>query len=111
LPARAGEFGRQPLARGFLQLFKGFETSVLANSSSILVSCGASIKYGGFELGRLAGELLAGVVLRKRTSGCGFRPMRRDQLLFKARNELPGANRHLDVSPMPPSNGVPSMVP
>ena len=53
---------------------------------------------GGLELGRLAGELLAGVVLRERNfQRAGLADADADQLLFKARNELAGADHDLDA--------------
>src|SRR5216684_2392580 len=99
LPGGAGEFGHQPLARGLLQFFKGFKTERLGE---FVVDLGVLRRFdqgsGGFEFGRLAGEFLAGVVLRKRNfQVAGFARCDADQLLFKARNELPGADRHLDV--------------
>jgi hypothetical protein len=62
----AGEFGRQPLARGFLQLVERFQAERLGE---LVVDLGLLRRFdqgrGGFELGRLAGQLLAGVVLRE----------------------------------------------
>ena len=71
----------------------------MANSSSI---CGLARRFdrggGGFELGGLAGELFAGVVLRERNlQRAGLAGADADQLLFKARNELAGADHDLDA--------------
>ena len=71
----------------------------MANSSSIAVSPGASISgRGGFELGGLAGELFAGVILRERDLQiAGFARADADQLLLETRNELAGADHDLDA--------------
>ena len=62
----AGELGDQPLARGFLQLVEQFQAERLGE---LVVDLGLAGRFDqgcrGLELGRLAGELLAGVVLRE----------------------------------------------
>ena len=99
LAGRAGEFGRQPLARGFLQLVERFEAERLGE----LVVDGGVLRRldrgrGGLELGRLAGQLFAGVVLRERDlQVAGFAGGDADQLLFEAGNELAGADHDLDI--------------
>ena len=66
LARRAGELRSQPLARGLLQLVEQFQTERLGE---LVVDRGLLRRFdqrrGGLELGRLAGELLAGIVLRE----------------------------------------------
>ena len=71
----------------------------MANSSSIVVSPGASISgRRGLELGGLAGEFFAGVVLGEGNLQVpGLARPDADQLLFEARNELAGADHDLDA--------------
>ena len=58
------ELGDQPLTRGFLQLVERFQAERFCK---LVVDLGFTRGFdqgcGGLELGRLAGELLAGVVL------------------------------------------------
>jgi hypothetical protein len=66
LAGGAGELGDQALARGFLQLVERFEAKRLGELVVDLSLAGRfDCGRGGLELGRLACELLAGVVLRE----------------------------------------------
>ncbi len=99
LAGRTGEFGDQALARGFLQLVERFEAERLGE---FVVDRGLAGRFDqgrrGFELGGLAGELFAGVVLRERDlQGAGFARADADQLLLETRNELAGADHDLDA--------------
>ena len=99
LARRAGELGRQPLARGILQLVERFKPERLGE---LVVDLGLRGRLDrgrrGLELGRLAGELLAHVVLRERhLQRAGLAGADADQLLLEARDELAGADHDLDA--------------
>ena len=71
----------------------------MANSSSIGGLAGRfDQRRGGLELGRLSGELLAGVVLREvHLQRAGLAGADAIELLLEARNELAGADHDLDA--------------
>ena len=99
LAGGAGEFGDQPLARGFLQLVERFQTERLGE---LVVDLGLLRRFDqgcrGFELGGLAGELFAGIILRERDlQRAGLAGADADQLLLEAGNELAGADHDLDA--------------
>src|SRR6266704_5839432 len=99
LARRTGEFGDQAPARGFLQLVERFEAERLGE---LVVDGGLAGRLDqrcrGLELGGLAGELFAGVVLGERDlQVTGFAGADADQLFLKARNELAGTDHDLDA--------------
>src|SRR5216683_3318234 len=83
------EFRHKPLARRFLELVERFEPEGLGElivDRSLLRRLDQ--RRGGLKLGRLAGELLAGVVLRKRNfQDAGFARRDAEQLFFETGNE------------------------
>ena len=99
LARRAGEFGLEPSARSFLQLVERFQTERFCE---LVVDGGLAGRFDpgcrGLELGRLAGEFLAGVILREGNfQRAGLADADADQLLLKTRNELAGADHDLDA--------------
>ena len=89
LASGAGEFGREPLARRLFELIERFKTKRLGK---IVVDRGVLRRFdqggGGFELGRLAGKLLAAIILREGDfQRAGFAGRNAEQLLFEAGNE------------------------
>ena len=89
LAGGAGEFGREPLARRLLQLIERFKTKRLGK---VVIDRGVLRRFdqggGGFELGRLAGKLLAAIILREGDfQRAGFAGRNAEQLLFEAGNE------------------------
>ncbi|OIQ69817.1 hypothetical protein GALL_485780 [mine drainage metagenome] len=99
LTGRAGEFGRQPLARRFLQLVERFQAERLGK---LVIDDGFLRRFDQgrrcLELGRLASQFRVAVIRREGDfQGAGFARGDADQLLLEAGNERVGTDRHLNI--------------
>src|SRR4051812_28504857 len=93
------EFGSEPLACSFFQLFQRFQAQRLGELVINLRLLGRFDQgCRSLELRRLSGKLLAGVVLRERDfEGASFSRSDPGELFLESRNECVRADRHLYV--------------